>query len=479
MEILYELFNLNNNKIINIFEKLLFLAILVIIGLINPKVIPYNFELNQQYSKIQTNFNLTFNNLLNKKINIAIYYTSIKNGGIERLTALLIDYINNITIFNAFLLTKKGIEENEYPISKNIKRININGRSGNLLKIVKREKIDILIYHFYYHVEMISLNKLNNIKIIYYNHSCFLIWIYALFYYYFQTTYEVYRKSKYIISLVPFESDYLLKKWGINSILMSNFITYEYNLIIPSDLSSKTILMIGRGSDRLKRFELGVESMKYIIKEIPDCKMKIISDYFKIDYLFKLVDILKINNHIEFVGYTSIPEIYFKNASLHIFPSISESFGLVLSETKIFGIPNILVGLDYIVLSKGGTLIIYDDSPESIAKGAIKILTDDIYRKNLGKEARRSMKKFKNELLLKRWVKLILSVYNGYNYYLKLIGKDEKISKSEYNIILKRQLELLKKRIPNFSNITVENIENFTFVAYEMKKILNLTDEEN
>ena len=479
MKILYELFNLNNNKIINIFEKLLFLAIIVIIGLINPKVIPYNFELNKQYSKIQTNFNLTFNNLLNKKINIAIYYTSIKNGGIERLTALLLNYINNITIFNAFLLTKKGIEENEYPLSKNIKRININGRSGDLLKIVKREKIDILIYHFYYHVEMISLNKLKNIKIIYYNHSCFLIWIYALFYYYFQTTYEVYRKSKYIISLVPFESDYLLKKWGINSILMTNFITYEYNLIIPSDLSSKTILMIGRASDRLKRFELGVESMKYITKEIPDCEMKIISDYFKIDYLFKLVDKLKIKNHIEFVGYTSIPEIYFKNASLHIFPSISESFGLVLSETKIFGIPNILVGLDYIVLSKGGTLIVYDDSPESIAKGAIKILTDDIYRKNLGKEARRSMKKFKNELLLKRWVKLILSVYNGYNYYLKLIGKDKKIPKNEYNTILKRQLELLKMRISNFSNITVENIENFTFVAYEMKKILNLSDEEN
>ena len=141
MSILYELFNLNNGKIINIFEKLLFLAILVIIGFIKPKIIPYNFELNKEYYKIQTDFNLTFNNLLNKKINIAIYYTSIKNGGIERLTALLIDYINNITIFNAFLLTKKGIEENEYPISKNIKRININGRSGDLLKIIKREKV--------------------------------------------------------------------------------------------------------------------------------------------------------------------------------------------------------------------------------------------------------------------------------------------------------------------------------------------------
>ena len=57
---------------------------------------------------------------------------------------------------------------------------------------------------------------------------------------------------------------------------LNNFITYDYNSIKPSDLSSKTILMIGRGDDPIKRFELGINAMSHIINEIPDCEMKII-----------------------------------------------------------------------------------------------------------------------------------------------------------------------------------------------------------
>jgi hypothetical protein len=43
---------------------------------------------------------------------------------------------------------------------------------------------------------------------------------------------------------------------------MDNFISYDYNFIIQSDLSSKTILMIGRASGKLKRFELGIKAFE-------------------------------------------------------------------------------------------------------------------------------------------------------------------------------------------------------------------------
>ena len=79
--------------------------------------------------------------------------------------------------------------------------------------------------------------------------------------------------------------------------------------------------------------------------------------------------------------------------SLKILPSFSESYSLVLGEAKIFGIPSILCGLDYLTLAKGGTIIIYDDNPHTLAKEAIKILKDDEYRRKLGRQARESMKK--------------------------------------------------------------------------------------
>jgi glycosyltransferase involved in cell wall biosynthesis len=162
----------------------------------------------------------------------------------------------------------------------------------------------------------------------------------------FKELYKSYQNSKYIVSLVPLENDYVFKKWGIGSILMSNFVTYEQKKIIPSDLTENIILMIGRSNDNYKRLYLGIQTMEYITKEITRCKMIIISNVTNNYYLKNLVNDLILTKSVIFKGYSSIPEVYYKNISLHIFPTISESFGLVLSETKIYGIPNILIGLD-------------------------------------------------------------------------------------------------------------------------------------
>ena len=418
--------------------------------------------LNDNYLELQKKININFHNKIRLKINIAVYGYCIKNGGRARLTALMVSYFYKIKIFNIYLFTKKNKEDNEYSIPKNIKRIIIN--NNNLIYEIKKNKIDIFIYQLSDYNEITLLNNLKKIKVIFYQHSCFFYWIYLDKFNEFKNIYKALQDSKYVITLVPFENDYLFKKWGINSILMYNFLTYNTEFVEPSDLSANIILMIGRGNDKLKRFELGIKSMKYIVKEVPDCEMKIISN---IDYIGELKNLtynLNLENNINFVGYSSSPEIYFKNASLHIFPTMSESFGYVLCETKIYGIPNILLGLDYVSISKGGTIIIYDESPKTIGFEAIKILKNDEYKKRLGNEARKSMELFNNDLLNIRWVKLILSIYNGENYYQLFRDSDIKISLNDSINILYNQVKLLKIRKPIFNNITIKDIENFSFL---------------
>jgi hypothetical protein len=143
---------------------------------------------------------------------------------------------------------------------------------------------------------------------------------------------------------------------------------------------------------------------------------------------------------------------------------------MVLCETKIYGIPNILIGLDYVKMAKGGTIILYDDSPESISRESINILKNINYRKKLGKEARKSMKQFKNELLLKRWVKLILSIFKGDEYYKNFKNQDRNIPENKSLNIIKNQIKLLKMRNKNFENITTNKLENFTFLENINKK---------
>ena len=166
---------------------LLFLFILVIL-----------YEYNNKLINIKLKININ-------KINIAIYANSIKNGGVERQTTLILNNFCKVRIFNLYLFTRKNKEKDEYIIDKSIKRIIIK---NNLIQALKQNNIDILIYQFYIAKEIVELNKLNKTKTIFINRSCFLHWIYYELYYFFKTVYKAYKKSRYVISLIPFENDY-------------------------------------------------------------------------------------------------------------------------------------------------------------------------------------------------------------------------------------------------------------------------------
>lgn len=454
-------FNKNNNNYIKKFNtkfkifKYFFLLLIFISYIVK---IDRDFSLDLKKYSIYTEYYNFKNN-----IKIGIYTNSLSNGGVERNTALLINYLIKIRLFKIYLFTNIK-SNNEYFIPNNVERKFVYSNLRILKNNLLMNKIDIFIYQFYDYSTIMMLKSLKNLKVIFYNHSCFFFWIYSHDNNILKSVYYEYKNSIYVISLVPFENDYLFRKWGINSIYMNNFITFDYNKVIQSNLKSKKILMIGRASDIYKRFYLGIESMKYIIEKLSKSEMIIVSNKIDIGNLTNLIQKLNLNENVKFVGYTSNPEIFFKEASLHIFPSIAEAFPMVLSETKIYGIPSVLLGIDYVSTSKEGNINIYDENPKIIAKFAIKILNNYSYRKNLGKEARKSMKKYDNNILFKKWVKLLLSIYSGEKQYQKLCNEDLKISENESINIIENQIKLLRKRLKNFKSININDILNFSFI---------------
>ena len=96
----------------------------------------------------------------------------------------------------------------------------------DIFEIIKKEKIDILIYNFYEKFEMYKLTEFEGTKTIFYDHSSIFFWIYLRKYNFKNSFYAIYKRAKYVISLIPFENDFLFKKWGINSILMDNLNRY-------------------------------------------------------------------------------------------------------------------------------------------------------------------------------------------------------------------------------------------------------------
>ena len=134
-----------NFKTFLLIKILFFLSVIFHISYISKKLKKDYKAFSDNFRKINKNLNLTFyeNIKKKKKLNIAIYTLSIKNGGRARITTLLIKYLYKINIFKIFLFTFKLIEEDEYIIPNNIKRFIIK---NNLIKIINKNKIDILIY---------------------------------------------------------------------------------------------------------------------------------------------------------------------------------------------------------------------------------------------------------------------------------------------------------------------------------------------
>ena len=115
------------------------------------------------------------------------------------------------------------------------------------------------------------------------------------------------------------------------------------------------------------------------------------------------------------------------------------------------------MGIDYVSISKGGTFIIYDDQPESLAKLSINILKNVSLKKQTGKFARRSVKYLNNNNLFARWIKLF---NDDLTIFTNISNKDI----IKYEALLRNQIKILQKRIPKFYNITIKNLQNFQYL---------------
>ena len=200
------LFYLNfGNK--NISLKLFFIIAysLIFINNINNSI-NINNNVSKNYKNLVFYFNVSFNFHFYDKIRIGIYEESLKNGGRERSTSLLLNYLNEARLFDLHLFAKKKLA-NEYKIPDNIKRSTIiSTKLIDLIRMSKKKKIDILIYQFTKFKAIEKLNSIKNLKIIFYIHQCSLYWMNRN-YNNFKLIYKSYQSSKYVITLLPFVNE--------------------------------------------------------------------------------------------------------------------------------------------------------------------------------------------------------------------------------------------------------------------------------
>ena len=353
---------------------------------------------------------MALNNLNNDKLSIGFLYFKFRDSGIERFIANLANNLMKTNLYDIYILSDKP-NVDDFDVDLKIKRIDVYDKGvlnkERMLLFLKSYKIDILIQNAYSNLDeinfIIEAGHYLNIKVVMVMHSFFmhLNMMHKINKLYQYAT--VNRKADCLIYIVPNE-DYFWKRLNITSYYIPNIPQYNYNDVNSSSLKYPNLLLVGRGQAIKKHFDVGIKAMKYIIKEIPDAKLQILSGG-NLTKLKALVKQLGLENNVDFVGYTKTPEVYYRNASIHLFPSEYEGFGYALYEAKAHGLANIVSGKTYLSLNKKGTIIVPHNNPEVMAEEAIKLLKDYKYRINLGKEAKESLKELTIDNIIAMWNK--------------------------------------------------------------------------
>jgi len=183
-------------------------------------------------------------------------------------------------------------------------------------------------------------------------------------------------------------------------IFLNHFV--DSNKFRPDNSIQKKNHVICTGRiDPIGNFEALIESIPHIVKEIPELKIKIIGpavDKIQKIYLKKLNELIKtmkVEKHIEFTG--SVPReclVEWYNSAL-IFVSTKKAVGISTSivEAMSCELPVITTGKGSLPQSdnnlKNGILV--EENPRKISENIIKLLQNEELRKQIGREARKTV----------------------------------------------------------------------------------------
>ena len=202
--------------------------------------------------------------------------------------------------------------------------------------------------------------------------------------------------------------------------------------------------MLGR-SDKFKRYEIGINAMKFVIDKEPEAKLYIvgIENNTYDNYLKKIVDELGLTKNIIFKKLTNNTHQYYKNSSIFLLTSIFEGCPMTLLESKLYGLPSIVVGMSYLSSAKNGVININNENPNIIATEILKLLNKKEYRELEGKKARKSIDNFPNEEIYKRWIEIFIAVKQGDIIIENFIKKYDKYNEDKdfkENVILYKKI---------------------------------------
>lgn len=227
------------------------------------------------------------------------------------------------------------------------------------------------------------------------------------------TNYIVLKEAQYLSANSQYLFNLLSKKNKRKTRVIPNF--YARNLeeyCSKPEEKSNFIISVSNGFGRRKNISTALRAFSIIRLKKPDVEYHLVGDSMEIGgpaYQYAIKN--KVTDGVRFIGRLSYEELInkVKKALVFLHPSREESFGMSVLEAMVVGTP--VVGgycsgnIPYLLDNGRLGVLCNIDSPEEIAKGVLKILSDDYFAISLVENARKfSRDKFSEDIVVKAYI---------------------------------------------------------------------------
>ena len=418
---------------------------------------------------------ISIKNKTKKKIKLAFNYYNLHANGIGRFIAVTANNLIKTGKYDICFITEKPPSPGEFEYDSRIKRFVSNNNYTIIQNITKNENIDIVVLQNVLSENVARFYQRLGQKVICMFHGVFL----STIIHNIIEHYKLWNQFDSCDSFIFIAADdyYIYKNLGFkNEIFMPNLYTFEPSEIKSSNLTNKNIVILGRLNDEIKGIIYAIQSMYYIIKEVPDAIMNLYSSDSRIQFLRNLTRDLNLTKNVIFKSSVSNVSLAFYENSIHMFTSLSEAFPMAMNEGKAHGLPIVGFEVPYSLPYQQGFIGVEMFDVKGLARETVKLLKDYNYRKKMGDIAKKSLDVFKNNETVELWGKLCDSLMsedrNDYRKFQKEIEDkyyDEKKAREhlegQFNIFLNRNINLTCHKFENFLDINyLKNIKpcNFT-----------------
>lgn len=365
------------------------------------------------------NENIVISKRTKKIKTVAHFYPWLAPGGVERVIISLSKIYNDIGL-NVIVITSSPPKKTDYILPDFVKHIVIPSgdtrdsyceHAKALYEIINKYNIDVVHYHahmFIYAAWDLCILKLSGIYTILHSHGLFMLML-KFYRKDVSRIHETYKLCDVLVTLSSVNNKYW-ETYGINSVFIPNPMTFDRKNITYSKLDTNIILYLSRISPEKNPLH-ALKAFLIVHEVVKDAKLIMVGDSpspRNIEECKEFVKNNKLDNYVEFIGYQLDVAKWYQKATVFLFPSQSEGYGLVLQEALSYGLPCVMYDMPYLEFQRigKGIAVVPQNDINALASMTIEILTNTSKRKQLGTEARDISSAFSNEKIKLMWKEL-------------------------------------------------------------------------